>query len=180
MSTAGKVLVSLILLVVPVWIVLISSVAELNKSGGEQVATLKTKVEQLEAEMIAIQKNIVELKDQISQEQGTMARQLTMFRAHQAELQKARSETIEIGSRVKLQLASMQEAAKRAETDRDVRKAEQDQEKVAKAGAESAVEKLKQEHAELVEELDKLRGEFKGTLDSNRQLIGRLRSTRAS
>jgi chromosome segregation ATPase len=180
MSTAGKVLVSLILLVVPVWIVLISSVAELNKSGGEQVANLKTKVEQLEADLISIQKNIVELKDQISLEQETMAEQLTLFREHQTELQKSRSETAEMVSRVKLQLGTMQEAARRAEADRDVRKAEQAQEQVAKGIAEGAVEKLKQEHAGLVEELDKLRNEFKGTFESNRQLLGRLRPTRTS
>jgi chromosome segregation ATPase len=180
MSTAGKVLSVLVLLVLPVWIVLVSSVAELNKSGGEQVANLKTKVAQLETELAATQKGIVELKDQISSEQGTMAEQLTMLRAHQSELQKARSETLEIVSRVKLQLGSMQEAARRAEASRDVRKNEQDQEKVAKATAETNVEKLKQEHAGLVEELDKLRNEFKGTVDTNRQLIGRLGSTRSS
>jgi chromosome segregation ATPase len=180
MSTAGKVLIALILLVVPIWIVLISSVAELNKSGGEQVANLKAKVEQLGKDVAATQKNIVDLKDQISSEQETMAEELTMLRAHKADLQKARTETIEIASRVKLQLSSMQEAAKRADATRDLRKTELAQETVAKANAENSVEKLKQEHAELVDELDKLRAEFKGTLESNRQLKGRLNSSRSS
>ena len=41
MSTAGKVLVVLVLLVAPVWIVMVSTVAQLNKNAGEQVAKLE-------------------------------------------------------------------------------------------------------------------------------------------
>jgi chromosome segregation ATPase len=169
-----------VLLIVPVWIVLISGVAELNKSGGAQVANLKTQVDQLEADLAKMEKGLVDLKDDITLEQKAMNDQLEVIRAHQADLQKARSETIEFASRVKLQLAAMQEAAKQSEAARDLRTTEKTQEIAAKAAAESEVEKLKRDHAELVDQLDKLRDQFKATADANRQLVGRLKSARAS
>jgi chromosome segregation ATPase len=180
MPTAGKVLVVLVLLVVPVWIVLVSGVAELNKSGGEQVATLKSRVDQLDAELSKTEKALVDMKDEIALHQRAMAEQLAVIRSRQADLQKARSETMEIASRAKLQVDSMQEAAKRAEATRDLRKSEVAHEKEAMAATEAEVEKLKQDHAELVDQLDKLRNQFKTTVDSNRQMVGRLKSARAS
>jgi len=180
MSTAAKVLAVLVLLVVPVWIILMSAVAELNKSGGAQVASLKKDVERLDGEVAKLQKDVVDLKDQITLEQGAMADQLSAIRAHQADLQKARSETIEIATRVKNQLASTQDAVKRAEATRNLRTTEKTQEIEAKAKAEAEVEKLKQVHAGLVEQLDKLRDDFKSTVDANRKLVGRLKAARSS
>jgi chromosome segregation ATPase len=180
MPTAGKVLAVLVLLVVPIWIVLISGVAELNKSGGSQVASLKKQVEQLDADLAKMEKDLAGLKDNITNEQRAMTEQLAVIRSHQADLQKARSEMIEYATRAKLQLASMQEAAKQAEAVRELRTNEKTQEIAAKAAAEAEVEKLKQDHAELVDQLDKLRNEFKATVDSNRRLLGRLKSARSS
>jgi len=109
-----------------------------------------------------------------------MAEQLAMLRAHHADLQKSRSETMEIAARAKLQVASVQEQAKLAEAARDVRAAEKTRVIEAKAAAEAEVEKLKQEHAQLVDQLEKLRHDFKATVDANRKLVDRIRAKRAS
>ena len=180
MSTAGKVLVVLVLLVAPVWIVMVSTVAQLNKNAGEQLESLKKQVATLESDVSTMTRNVVNLKDQIAHEQEAMNQQLAVTRAHQADLQKARSEWIEIASRDKYQVAAMQEAAKRAEATRDLRAAEKVQETEAKQAVEAEVEKLQQEHAELTEQLDKLRGEFKATVDENRKLMARLKAKKPS
>jgi chromosome segregation ATPase len=180
MSTAGKVLVVLVLLVAPVWIVMVSTVAQLNKNAGAQLAGLEKNVATLESDVASMTKNIVSLKDQIALEQQAMNQQLVATRAHQADLQKARSEWIEIASREAYQVAAMQEAAKRAEATRDLRAAEKVQETAAKQAAEAEVEKLQQEHAQLTEQLDKLRGDFKATVDENRKLMARLKAKKAS
>jgi len=180
MSTAGKVLVVLVLLVAPVWIVMVSTVAQLNMNAGASLAALKTQVATLENDVSTMTRDVVKLKDQIAHEQEAMSQQLAVTRAHQADLQKARSEWIEIASRDNYQVAAMQEAAKRAVATRDLRAAERVQETEAKKAAEDEVEKLQQEHAQLTEQLDKLRGEFKATVDENRKLMARLKAKKPS
>jgi chromosome segregation ATPase len=180
MSTAGKVLVVLVLLVAPIWILMASTVAQLNMNAGASLAALKTKVATLENDFSTMTRDVVKLKDQIAHEQEAMSQQLAVTRAHQADLQKARSEWIEIASRDNYQVAAMQEAAKRAEATRDLRAAEKVQETAAMQAAEAEVEKLQQDHAQLTEQLDKLRGDFKATVDENRKLMARLKAKKPS
>lgn len=180
MSTAGKVLVVLVMLVAAIWTVLASGVAELNKSGSEQVAKQKDQVTSLEQQVAKATRDLALLKDEIALKQEETDQQLRVIRVQQADLQKARSETIEIASRVKLQVALMQESLKRAEATKDLRHKEHSQEVEAKAAAEREVETLKQEHAELVDQLDQLRSKFKATVESNRQLLARLKATKSS
>ena len=176
MSTAGKVLVVLVLLVAPVWIVMVSAVAELNKNAGKQLEDLKKQVATLENDLSTMKRDIVKLKDGIALEQEAMNLKLAATRARQADLQKARSDGREMASREKNQVADMQHAAKRAEATRELRAAEKKQETAAKGVVEAEVEKLKQEHAQLTEQLDKLRDEFKTTVDENRKLMARLKA----
>jgi hypothetical protein len=137
-------------------------------------------VARLEKEVDTMRKSVVDLKDQIKFDQVERAEQLAVLRSHQADLQKARTETLEIASRAKFQVASYQETAKQAAADRDLRVTEKMEEIAAKAAVEAEVEKLKQEHASLVEQLDKLRNDFKSTLDANQKLVNRLKGGRSS
>ena len=107
MATPGKVLVVLVLLFVPIWMILAAGVAELNKSGGQQISTLKSQVEKLEKDVVDAQREIVGLKDRIALEQEAMTEQLAVYRSRQTDLQKARSETVEIATRDKLQVDTM-------------------------------------------------------------------------
>jgi hypothetical protein len=180
MPTPGKVLVVLVLVMVPVWIILASAVAQLNMNAGAQVATLKKNVENLEAELATLKKNVAGLKDQISLEQETMNQQLVVARSRQVDLQKARSQWIENVTRSRYQVAGVQEEAKRAEATRDLRAAEKMQEIAAKQAVEAEVELLKQEHAQLSDQLEKLRSAFKTTVDANRKLLDRLKAKKSS
>src|SRR5690349_17272417 len=110
MSTAGKVLIGLIVATVPLWVVLASGVAELNKSGGEQVQKLQAEFATLEKNLAETRRQVAEMKDQIATGQVALADQLAVLRSRQADLQKIRSETIEIATRVKYQLEDVLES----------------------------------------------------------------------
>jgi cell division protein FtsB len=180
MSTASKVLVVLVLLIAPVWIVMVSAVAELNKNSAHQVDDLKKQVSTLEADLARMKGDVMRLKDQISLGQETMNQALTVAYSHKSDLQKARSQSLESAARAGFQLADMREAAKRAEGTRDLRVAEKEQETTALATAEAEVEQLKQNHAQLTEQLEKLQSDFKATIDANRKLLDRLKAKKRS
>ena len=90
MSTAGKVLTVLVLLVVPIWILLVAAVADLNTNGTQAVKTLQDQVSDLKAKVIDTQKNIASLQDQIALEQMAMDKDRTVIRTQLAEVERAR------------------------------------------------------------------------------------------
>jgi chromosome segregation ATPase len=174
MSTAGKVLIVLILLVLPVWIIMFSAVAELNKNGTQAVQDLKNKVAKLEEDVAKNERDIVTLKDETTLEQESMGEQLAVLRSRQADAEKARSELTEMQKRVQYQLAGVEAALKNAQVTRDLRDAEKKTVTKEIADAEAGVKKLQEEHAELTAQLDRLRAEFKETLETNRELAAKL------
>jgi chromosome segregation ATPase len=174
MSTAGKVLIVLILLLLPIWIIMFSAVAELNKNGTQAVRDLKDKVVKLEEDVAKNEHDILVLKDSISLEQRAMGEQITVLRSRQADAEKARSELTEMQKRVKYQLAGIETALKNAQSTREARDAEKKTVTQEIASAEDEVKKLQEEHADLTAEHERLRSEFKETLESNRAMADRL------
>jgi len=124
MSTAGKVLVVLVMLVVPIWVTLVSAVAETNKTWGEQVQKLEGQVKKLQEDVKAARQDLVATKDQISRDQVAMAERIAMLRSRKVDVEKRLSETIEIATRLKLRLKATQDEIKQAEATRDLRAAE--------------------------------------------------------
>jgi chromosome segregation ATPase len=180
MSTAGKVLTVLILMVVPIWILLVAAVADLNTNGTQAVKRLQEQVARLETQVVANEKKILDLQDQIAFEQAAMDRDRTVIRTQLAEVERARSAMIEIKRDVQLQLETIAAALKDAEVARDHRIAEKTAEIQAKADAEKSVDKLQGENSELMTQLQRLRGEFKATLEDNRKMVDRLLQQSAS
>ena len=142
MSTPGKVLVVLVTLTSLIWIVMVASVAQINNTGSEKLANLNTQVEKLQTDVVEAQRQLEALKDQISQAQVEMGLDLATIQSRQAALEKVRSDTLEMATRVKLQLAGFEASIKTAQTARDQREAEKKAEVEAKAKAEAEVAKL--------------------------------------
>jgi len=174
MSTPGKVLVVLVTLTSLIWVVMVAAVADINTTGSEKFAKLTADVEKLQTGVVDAQRQLEALKDQISQTQVEMDLDVTTVRARQAALEKVRSDTLEMASRVKLQLAGYEASVQTAETARDQREAEKKAEVEAKAKAEAEVKELASEHSRLTEQLTKLTEEFRSTLESNKKLIDQL------
>ncbi len=174
MSTPGKVLVVLVTLTSLIWIVMVASVAQINNTGSETLATLNTQVEKFEVDVVQAQRQLEDFKDQISQAQVEMGLDLATIQSRQAAREKIRSDTIEMATRVKLQLAGFEASVQTAQTARDQREAEKKAEIEAKAQAEAEVARLASEHSRLTEQLTKLSNEFRTTLASNKRLVDRL------
>ncbi len=174
MSTPGKVLVVLVMLTSLIWVVMVASVAQINNTGSEKLANLNTEVEKFQADVVQAQRQLADFKDQISRAQVEMGLDLATIQSRQAALEKVRSDTIEMASRVKLQLAGFEASVQTAQTARDQREAEKKAEIEAKAQAEAEVVRLTTEHSRLTGQLAKLSKEFRTTLASNKRLIDRL------
>src|SRR4051794_19667549 len=110
MSTAGKVLVVLVLLVVPVWIVLVSAVARLNTVWTKELQKQEKLVDQLEQDVAANTKKIAELKDQISVEQFETGEHANVLRSKLTDVERGKAETLQIQTAVKVQLDTLKAA----------------------------------------------------------------------
>jgi chromosome segregation ATPase len=180
MSTAGKVLIVLILLLVPVWIILVAGVAQLNTEATRQIANLKSDIAKLEADVAKAESDVQDMKDRIGLEQRATAEDLEVTRAKLAEVYRARTEVTETQERVKLEMEDVQAAVKSAGTELEQRKANQEAEKKALADAKDEVTRLQAETSDLMNELAKLREEFKSTVASNRKLLEQLNARRTA
>jgi hypothetical protein len=171
MSTAGKVLIALIILVLPIWIMLVSAVAQLNSEWRQALAKQKQQVESLEQQIAKNEQDIAQTRDTISTVLDTAQEQQTVLRSKIADVERSRANAAEILSAVNVQLSVLKGAVAGAEKARDQRAAEKMAEIQGKETAEKEVEQLKIQNNELMNTLAQLREEFKATLEANKKLI---------
>lgn len=180
MSTAGKVLSVLVVLVAVVWVMLSATVAQLNRNGTQAVEALQKKVAALEVQVVDASRSLDQLKESTHLEQLKTQADLTTIQARQADVEKARSEVKEIASRVQLQIADVDAMVKNASTHQKQRETEKDVETRALAAAREHVETLKDQREEMVGRLTSLRGKLQATLQQNKALTDRLRKSSPS
>jgi chromosome segregation ATPase len=176
MSTAGKVLTVIVTLVAFVWLLLASGVGELNRNGGKAVASLQKKVADLDEQIAKARTDLSTLIDQASVQRSKTQIKLAELQAKQAEVEKARSQMIELATRVKYQLETVAAAVKQAQANSQQRQAELEAEKKAVADAKQSVEQLKAENKESRDTKAALEDKFRTTYAENKQLVERLKS----
>jgi len=175
MSTAGKVLVVLVLLTSLVWIILSAGVAQLNTNGNKRLHDLTEEVEKLQDELRQSQDEIVALNNEASFVQENIDREVAVDRSHQSDVEKARSQIVESLERVRYQLAIVQETIDRAKMALQHRNNEQQAEDQALAQAKSEVKELMDRSTELTNQLGSLRKEFQTTYHANIESLGKTR-----
>jgi chromosome segregation ATPase len=173
MSTAGKVLIVLVLLTSLVWLVLASGVAQLNTNGNTRLHELTVQIDKLQTDFKQTQDEIVAVRDQTSSIQENVDRQITVLRARQSDLEKARSKIIEYMTRVQYQLATLKDTIEKAKTTLQHRIEEQASEQQALVQAKSEVEDLKSKNGELLSQLSTLRQNFETVYRSNIESLGK-------
>ena len=171
MSTAGKVLVVLIMLASLVWMVLTAGVAQLNRNGNQALIVLTEKVAKLQDDAKKTQDKIVQVKDQTNVLQEKMDRELAVINARQNDVQRLASNVSENLSRVRYELATVQQTVQNAEQDRTERAAEVVADQKALDAASDEVKSLKATDEQLRARLASLRNEFKKTLNSNVDIL---------
>ena len=180
MSTTGKVLSVLAVLLSIVWVVLTSRVAVSNRNGTKALEDLQTNYVTISDGLKVAEHDFQTFRDKIYHEQLETDNDIAVLRGHQSELEKSRAQVLELSSRVKLQLELMGVTIKQATMSRDLRAAEKVAETKAKADAEADVEKLKTENAASLARLSELREKFKSTLEANKTMAEKLESSSES
>src|SRR5271166_5600567 len=172
MSTAGKVLVVLVMLASSAWPILTAGVTQLNRNGNKALIDLADKVTKLEDDLKTTQDEIVKVKDETILVQKQMVRDLAVTRSRQTKMEPVKH-LQEILSRVQYQLATLQETIKNAEQPAAEKVAEQKTLDAAKA----EVETLKVQNSERVNRLTSLRNELKTTLKASLDMLDMLGRT---
>jgi len=180
MSTAGKVLSALTVLMTLVWVLLSATVAQLNRNGTKAVDDLKQQVSKLETDARAGEDDIRAAKNNTYNEQAATQNDLAALQARQSDKERALADVREINSRVKLQLAGVEGMVKSSATLKDERTSEKAAETQAKADAEASVQRLDRENADLLARLTDLRSKFKSTLEQNKGLVQRLNKPKST
>ncbi|MFO0892919.1 MAG: hypothetical protein U0790_27745 [Isosphaeraceae bacterium] len=174
MSTAGKVLSVLALLLAPVWVLLAAGVAQVNRSGGEAVAKLQADFAKLQEDVKTSKRSLAKLLDDTFLEREKTHDELTVLQVRQTEVEKARAQVLDELSHLKVELESVTQSIEQTKTIIEVRQAELDEETKAKADLEALVEQLKSTNGELRGELTGLTDKFQASLRENKSLVERL------
>jgi chromosome segregation ATPase len=173
MSTAGKVLSVLVMLVLVVWIVMAAGVARLNTNGNTALHDLIEQVEKLRADVEQTQVDVAGLRDQTSSIQEKVDHDLTVLRDRQVELERSRSQIVESLERSKHQFATVEESVKSAQALLEHRNSERDAEQKALADTRSEVKTLMADSSQLMNQLDTLRKNFQKTYHANVENLGK-------
>lgn len=178
MSTAGKVLTVLTALLMIVWIVLLSGVAQLNADAGKRVAELQKKAEDLQAQTTKAQQDALDARDAVVREQEAKDRELRNARIELTAVERQLTSTRERLSRLQFQVETYAKALATAREDLDLRNKEKADLEAAKANGTALVDRLRGENAERLDQLTKLRSEFQGLRQQNVGAADKLRGGR--
>jgi chromosome segregation ATPase len=173
MSTAGKVLVVLVMLTVVVWMILAGGVAQLNRNGNEALTKLATELEKVEADLQTAKHDILNYRDQTALTQEKIDRDIAVLRSRQADLEDARSQISESLSRLRYQLATVDETIKTAQTSLQNRNKEYQDEEKAIDDLRTEVQGLKTDNTQLMARLHSLREKFRDTYHSNLGMLNK-------
>ncbi|MGZ3354932.1 MAG: hypothetical protein ACXVBO_08770 [Isosphaeraceae bacterium] len=175
MSTAGKVLVVLVMLASLVWMLLTAGVTQLNRNGNQALIVLTEKVAKLQGDVKNTRDEIVRVKDQTHVLQEQMDRELAVINARQNDVQRLASTISENLSSVRYELATVQQTVQNAGQGRTARAAEVVADQKALVAARDEVKSLKATDEQLRARLASLRAEFKKTLNSSVNILHQIR-----
>lgn len=174
MSTAGKVLTVLCVLLAAVWVLLAASVTQLNRNGAKAVDDLQKKVAGLEKDMATVRKEVRELTDEAYLERMRSQTDLTTLQSRQAAVEHMKSVVLESLTRVQADLGTLTATIDQGKVEIQKRQAEKAEETRLKAEAVATVEKQVAENGQLREQLNGLRAKFQSTLEANKAMVQRL------
>jgi septal ring factor EnvC (AmiA/AmiB activator) len=172
MSTAGKVLVVLVMLASLAWIILAAGVAQLNRNGNQLLDKLAKDLEQAETDLQATRQQTMALRDETALTQEKVDRDLALLRTRVADMEEARSDVIESLTRVQSQLATVEETIKRAQASLEHRTKERQDEEKALSDLRNEVQGLSTTNDQLAARLQTLRDRFNTNYHANLEMLG--------
>lgn len=178
MSTAGKVLIVLIVLAALGWITLAALVADHHMSWSRRYAELKSQSEELQASLPPLRTQIYETMNEATVVQIALDRARRNYRSALSQAQKTDSETKESLSRYTIQRETTEREVAAAQERHDVRRQERQNLDRQIAQEQAAIADLTAETAKLRDELATLRKTFQQTLAENKSYVEKLRKSK--
>jgi chromosome segregation ATPase len=177
MSTAGKVLVGVVILALLAWIFLFSMVHQLNVNWGNELVNLTNRVQKLDQDSrnqaVALETALADL----SREQIRRDTDVEVLRGLLSDAEKLAAQNQEATERVKLSIAGLEQAQREA-AERIRHRAEQKaQTQKELADAEATVKTLQGRVQQQLDQLAGLRQDFLRTMEENRKLVEQMRGT---
>jgi chromosome segregation ATPase len=175
MSTAGKVLVVLIMLTAIGCLILAGGVAQLNANANQRLQQLAAELEKTQAAVEATRQDIKSYRDQTTIAQEKIDREITALRSQQTDLERSRSQISDTLSRLQYDLSTVNTTIAAARESLRNRITEFDNEQTAMAELRRHVQSLKANNSELMGRLRSLRDQFQGTQRKNLEMLGKSR-----
>lgn len=171
MSTAGKVLTVLVLLVMIGFVVMLSAVTQLNVNWQQRIAKQDKELEEATTRTVDATKAIIDLTESARAEQTNKDRDLREVEGRILIAERQQSSQREDLSRLQIQLADYLAAVGRAQTNNTTREAEKAKAIDDLAKKRDEIAKSQAVNADLRDQLAKLQDEFKQLLADNKTLI---------
>jgi chromosome segregation ATPase len=176
MSTAGKVLIVLVMLMTFVWVVLSAGVSRYNTNANTRLNEVTKQAEELQDKVKDSQDEVSSLLSQAQQAQERVDREGALLRARQSDLQRAKSQIAETLSGVKYELEIVDGTVKGAQTDLEHRTTEHQEETKLLDKDRAEVQELMAYCGKLRDQLAELRKEFLTKYRSNIEMHGKAAS----
>lgn len=174
MSTLGKVLAGLVLVMFFVWAFLAAVNAEKNRNWETAIQALEKQVAQLEDEVKTVNADIVKTRDEVNRVQVSLGHELAIGRAKRAAAEELRSAALADLLRLKNLQATSEATQKNAESDRDLRVAELKAETEELAKKRDEVKNLQAVNKEQMDTLTKLQEQFIALQKANKAKLTQL------
>ena len=175
MSTAGKVLVVLVMLSAIICLILAGGITQLNANGNKRLDQLAADLAKTEEGLEAAQREIVSLRDQTTLVQEKIDGDIAVLRARQTDLERTRSQVADTLAHVQFDLGTVNATIEGAKTSLRNRNAEFDAEEKAMADLRREVQSLKSNNTQLMTRLQSLRDQFQGSYHQNVEMLGKSR-----
>ena len=167
MSTAGKVLTVLILLVMIGWTVVLASITQLNMNWHEQIAKQEKTLTETTDRVESANKSVIDLTEAIRIEQTNRARDLRDVEDRIIAAERRQSTNKEHLTAVQSQLAAYLAAVEKAQANNATREAEKVKVTDDLAKKRDEIAKTQAVNSDLRDQLGKLQDEFKQILADN-------------
>jgi chromosome segregation ATPase len=176
MSTAGKVLVVLVMLASIACLMLAGGVAQLNRNANERLQQLSNDLAKAQEGIAAAKREAMLLRDETSQTQERVDREIAALRARQTDLERSRAQIVDNLARLQYDLGTVNATIEGARTSIQNRNAEFEADEKALADLRGRVRSLKENNAQLMGRLQSLRQQFQDTYHKNVEIIGKAKA----
>lgn len=171
MSTAGKVLVVLIMLTAIGCLILAAGVAQLHFNANQRLQQLTADVEKTQQSLETTRREIASTRDQTTLVQEGIDREVTALRSRIADLERTRSQVSDTLARLQYDLSTVNGTIAAARESLQVRIGEFEAEQTAMADLRKHVQSLKASNEEMQGRLQDLRNRFTKSYHDNLKMI---------